>query len=72
LLQLQRVRGQEQNDIGHYGHLKQKSPPMAGGQSMIVIGRSVAPSLRMREHAPPKLGGAIRGGGVQTAHRAIC
>jgi hypothetical protein len=46
LPQLQRVRGQEQNDIGHYGHLKQKSPPMAGGQSMIVgwsISRAIAP-----------------------------
>jgi len=49
--------------------LKQKSPPVAGGQSMIVASRSVAPSRRMIPTAPPEGDGASCGDGIQVRHR---
>jgi hypothetical protein len=50
--------------------LKQKSPPVAGGQSMIVLAsRSVAPSRRKGPAAPPKGDGAVGDDGIQVRHR---
>jgi hypothetical protein len=48
--------------------LKQKSPPVAGGQSMIVASRSVAPSRRKGPAAPPEVDGAVSGDGIQVRH----
>src|SRR3954469_2581125 len=42
---------------------------MAGGQSMIVVSRSVAPSRRKRAGAPPETGGLGCGDGIQVRHQ---
>jgi hypothetical protein len=56
-------------DNGHGMLLKQKSPPVAGGQSMIVANRSVAPSRRRIPAVPPEVDGAGCGDGIQVRHR---